>query len=57
MRRRIKAFNLMKAVVSGKPKRTGRAGKRQETDLERRARRLTASTAVTYGAVQEGVEQ
>lgn len=57
-RRRVKAFNLMKATVSGKPKRTGRAGKRQETDLERRARRLTSPvTAVTYGAVQEGVEQ
>lgn len=57
-RKRVKAFNLIKATVSGKTKRTGRSGKRQETDLERRARRLTAPvTAVTYGAVQEGVEQ
>lgn len=57
-RKRVKAFNLIKATVSGKAKRTGRSGKRQETDLERRARRLTAPvTAMTYGAVQEGVEQ
>ena len=57
-KKRVKAFNLIKATVSGKAKRTGKAGKRQETDLERRARRLTAPvTAVTYGAVQEGVEQ
>ena len=57
-RKRVKAFNLIKAAVSGKAKRTGRSGKRQETDLERRTRRLTAPvTAVTYGAVQEGIEQ
>ena len=57
-RKRVKAFNLIKATVSGKAKRTGRAGKRQETDLERKARRLTAPvTAVTYGSVQEGIEQ